>query len=217
MTPRKSHTESGLMLVVSAPSGAGKTSLLSALVAEDSHLRVAVSHTTRARRKGEKDGRDYHFVDKARFEAMLAAHDFLEHAEVFGKLYGTSKSSITAELDRGRDVILEIDWQGAAQVRKRIPEAVFVFIMPPSRAALVERLRARGQDGPDSIAKRSKEAAVEIAHYDEFDYVVINEDFDAALEDLQAIVHAERLRLRYRLESLRRLAESLLSEGEPIK
>jgi guanylate kinase len=202
---------------VSAPSGAGKTSLLAKLVADDAHVRVAVSHTTRPQRQGEADGADYHFVSQAEFEAMLASNDFLEHANVFGKMYGTSRSAIVSELDQGRDVILEIDWQGAQQIRRRLPQAVSVFIMPPSRAALVERLTTRGQDDPESIAKRSAEAAIEISHYGEFDYVVVNDRFEEALNDLRAIVTAERLRLDYRATSLESLVEALLSEGKSIK
>jgi guanylate kinase len=208
---------SGLLLVVSAPSGAGKTSLLAELVADDAHLRVAVSHTTRPQRRGEVDGADYHFVSHVEFEAMLASNDFLEHANVFGNMYGTSRSAIVTELDQGRDVILEIDWQGAQQIRRRLPQAVSVFIMPPSRAALVERLTTRGQDDPESIAKRSAEAAIEISHYGEFDYVVVNDRFEEALNDLRAIVTAERLRLDYRATSLESLVEALLSEGKSIK
>ena len=217
MTQAAATQNSGLLLVVSAPSGAGKTSLLAALVSEDNGLRVAVSHTTRPQRQGERDGVDYHFVSQAEFETMLARNDFLEHANVFGKLYGTSSAAIVSELDQGRDVILEIDWQGAQQIRKRLPQAVSVFIMPPTRAALVERLNARGQDDPDVIAERSREAAIEIAHYDEFDYVVVNDRFEAALDDLRAIVTAERLRLGYRAASLKSQVEALLSEGKSIK
>ncbi len=217
MTTTTPTQDSGLLLVVSAPSGAGKTSLLAALIADDDQLRVAVSHTTRPRRPGENDGEDYHFVSQAEFAAMLARNDFLEHAEVFGKLYGTAKSAIVSELGRGRDMILEIDWQGAQQIRKRLPLAVSIFIMPPSRAALVERLNARGQDDPDVIAARSAEAAIELAHYDDFDYVVINDRFDAALDDLRAIVKAERLRLGYQSQSLESHVAALLSEGKSIK
>ncbi len=188
-------SEGGRLLVISAPSGAGKTSLVRALVDGDPELVLSVSHTTRAPRPGERDGEHYHFVSAARFAEMVAAGAFLEHAEVFGHRYGTARAGVLAELERGRDVLLEIDWQGARQVRERMPEALAVFILPPSREALAERLRARAQDSESVIERRLAAARREIEHYREFDYLVVNERFEEALADLQAIVRAERLRL----------------------
>lgn len=183
------------LFVVSAPSGAGKTSLLKELLAGDDHLAVSVSHTTRAMRPGERDGSDYHFVGVDTFKAMVAEGRFLEHAQVFDNFYGTAQASVEATLARGLDVVLEIDWQGARQVRERIPGAVSVFILPPSRQALEQRLRGRGQDSDETIARRMRDARSETEHYAEYDYLVVNDDFDTALAQLRAIVGAERLRL----------------------
>jgi guanylate kinase len=185
---------SGVLFVVSAPSGAGKTSLLRALVPTDPRLRLSVSHTTRAPRPGEVDGVHYHFVDRPRFEAMVAADAFLEHARVFDNLYGTAEQSVRDLLGASFDVVLEIDWQGARQVRARFPEAVSVFIVPPSVAALRERLSGRGQDSTEIIDRRMRDARSELSHFGEYDYLVVNDAFAQALEDLRAIVAAERLR-----------------------
>jgi guanylate kinase len=184
----------GSLFVVSAPSGAGKTSLVRALLEADSGVQVSVSHTTRARRPGEEDGVHYHFVDRPSFERLVGEGAFLEHARVFDNHYGTSRADIEQRLARGRDVILEIDWQGARQVRERLPYAVSVFILPPSAEALEERLRGRGQDSDEIIARRLAEARAELSHYGEFDYLVVNDDFDTALAELRAIVAARRLR-----------------------
>jgi guanylate kinase len=186
---------SGVLFVVSAPSGAGKTSLLRALVPTDARLRLSVSHTTRTPRPGEQDGTHYHFVDRARFEAMVAAGEFLEHARVFDNFYGTSERSVRDLLAADFDVVLEIDWQGARQVRARFPEAVSVFIVPPSVAALRERLSGRGQDSAEIIDRRMRDARSELSHFGEYDYLVVNDVFDQALADLRAVVAAERLRL----------------------
>lgn len=186
---------SGTLYIVSAPSGAGKTSLVQALLAADNQVRKSVSYTTRKPRPGETHGRQYHFVDVAEFERMAERREFLESATVHGNRYGTSREWVVEQTAGGRDVVLEIDWQGAAQVRSLYPEAVSVFILPPSLAALEARLRDRAQDGEDVIRRRLAAAPVEIAHFTEFDYVIINEDFHRAAQDLVSIVRAERLKL----------------------
>jgi guanylate kinase len=188
-------TSSGTLFIVSAPSGAGKTTLVSGLLAADPMIRKSVSYTTRKPRLGEENGQDYHFVDAAEFERMRTKGEFLETAEVHGNLYGTSKRTVETETAGGSDVVLEIDWQGAAQIRKLHPRAVAIFILPPSIEALEKRLRGRGQDSPDVIAKRIAAARGEISHVGEFDYVIINEEFNRAAQDLISIVRAERLRL----------------------
>ncbi|MEW8255262.1 MAG: guanylate kinase [Candidatus Thiodiazotropha taylori] len=185
----------GTLYILSAPSGAGKTSLLKALRQQDGALQVSISHTTRPMRPGEEDGRDYHFISQELFQEMIGAAAFLEHAEVFGNFYGTSESEVRAKLDAGQDTVLEIDWQGAQQVRKRFPDVVSIFILPPSPEALYERLSARGQDSEAVIQGRMQQAVSEMSHYAEFDYLVINDDFDTALAELAAIVSARRLRL----------------------
>lgn len=198
------------LLLVCAPSGAGKTSLVRALVAQDERLCVAVSHTTRRRRPAEVDGKDYHFVSPATFAAMSAAGAFLEHARKFGHAYGTSRASVEQAQGRGRDVILEIDWQGAAQVRARMPEATGVFILPPSKAALRARLNARAQDEPEVIAARMRQAADEIAHCEGFDYLIVNDDFKVALGRLAQVVAAARSGTRASLPDARPLLRRLL-------
>lgn len=195
MTNKNKTHYPGTLYVFSAPSGAGKTSLVKALLGKMDNISVSASHTTRAMRPGEQDGVDYHFVDIPTIEKMVAENAFLEHAKVFDNYYGTSRAGIEAQLALGQDVILEIDWQGARQVRKQMPETVGVFILPPSREALEQRLRGRGTDSEEIIARRMRDAQSESAHYDEFDYVVINDDFDTALADLQAIVTCWRQRL----------------------
>jgi len=185
----------GTLYIISAPSGAGKTSLVRGLVKQQPGLDVSVSHTTRPRRDGERDGVDYHFTDSERFQAMVEAGDFLEHARVFDNLYGTSRSSVEAELNQGRDVILEIDWQGAQQVRAALPDSVSIFILPPSRQELAHRLRGRGQDSEDVIARRLQAAEAEIGHYHEYEFLIVNDSFDRALAELRTIVEARRLRL----------------------
>ncbi|MGH8249480.1 MAG: guanylate kinase [Steroidobacteraceae bacterium] len=177
----------GHLYVVAAPSGAGKTSLLHALMKRRPALSFSVSCTTRAPRAHEQDGRDYHFIDRAEFERLVAAGEFIEHANVFGNLYGTRKSVVDAALTGGRDLILEIDWQGARQVRERLPEAVQIFILPPSRAELEARLRKRASDSEEAIARRLAESVLEMSHWQDFDYVVVNRDFDRSLAELEAI------------------------------
>jgi len=201
----------GTLYIVSAPSGAGKTSLVKALTDTAPQVRVSVSHTTRAPRAGERDGVHYHFVDRETFQAMVAEDAFLEHAEVFGNFYGTARSSVQALMDQGLDVILEIDWQGAAQVRRLMPEALSVFILPPSRAELEARLRGRGQDSDEVIARRLGEAQAEMAHHGEFDYLVVNDDFDRALGELQALFTARRLRREAQIPRLTGLLADLLA------
>ncbi len=184
----------GTLFIISAPSGAGKTSLVRKLLARMPELSLSVSHTTRAMRPGERDGVDYHFVALAEFKAMAAAGAFLEHAQVFDNFYGTSKAGIEGQLAARRDVLLEIDWQGARQVRAAFPDAVGIFILPPSRQALAQRLRARGQDGEEVIARRMRDAVAEMSHYDEYDYLIINDDFARAEGDMEAVVRARHLR-----------------------
>jgi len=185
---------SGILFIVSAPSGAGKTSLLKSLVESQPELRVSVSHTTRQPRPGEEDGRHYHFVDKDSFERMVADGEFIEHARVFDNYYGTSASAVKTELSSGRDVVLEIDWQGARQVRKRFQDAVSIFILPPSIEALRHRLSARGQDSAEIVERRMQDAMAELSHFSEYDYLVVTDDFDAALDDLRSVMRAQRLK-----------------------
>lgn len=185
----------GNIYVVTAPSGAGKTTLVRALLATDSRIQLSVSFTTRAPRTGEVNGKDYNFVSRETFEQMIAAATLLEHAEVFGNYYGTSQEWIESMLAQGQDILLEIDWQGAQQVRRLLPQAIGVFILPPSLAVLEERLRGRGKDSEEVILRRLAAAKEEISHVDEFDYVVINDRFEDALQDILAIVRAERLKL----------------------
>ncbi len=187
--------EQGTLYVISAPSGAGKTSLVAEMLRIDEKLGVSVSHTTRPMREGEQDGVNYHFVSRDEFEAMIGRGDFLEHADVFGNYYGTSQVWVRETLAKGRDVILEIDWQGAEQVRRLIPECVGVFIVPPSPEVLRERLTGRGTDTSEVVERRLQEAAEECSHAVEFDYLVVNDDFDVALEELLVIVRGQRLRM----------------------
>ena len=177
----------GHLYVIAAPSGAGKTSLLQALMRRRPSVGFSVSCTTRKPRQGEQDGRDYHFIEREEFERLRAADEFIEHANVFGNLYGTRQGVVEKALAEGRDLILEIDWQGAKQVRERLPEAVQIFILPPSRAELEARLRRRGSDSEDAIARRLQESSLEMSHWRDFDYVIVNHEFDAALAELEAI------------------------------
>lgn len=184
----------GTLFVVAAPSGGGKTSLTRALLAKDHGIRLSVSYTTRPPRPGERDGVDYHFVSAERFMTLRDSGEFLEHAHVHGNWYATSASWLKTQIEAGQDVLLEIDWQGAAQVRHLIPSSVHIFILPPSLSLLEERLHRRGQDDKATIARRLESARDEIRHCTEFNYVIINQDFASAVDDLTAIVRASRLR-----------------------
>lgn len=198
---------SGLLYIVSAPSGAGKTSLVRALLQEDPQVALSVSYTTRAPRPGEQDGRDYHFVTRETFQKMIGEGDFLECALVHGNYYGTSEKWVRDALAAGRSILLEIDWQGAAQVRKRLHGAIGIFILPPSIAELETRLKSRAQDGPQVIDARIAAARTEISHAWEFDYAIINDHFDTAVRDLCAVVRAARLRTDTQLARNPRLLE----------
>lgn len=202
----------GTLYILSAPSGAGKTSLVKALLQQDADVVVSVSHTTRDMRPGEQDGVDYNFVTMDAFNALIEQGQFLEYAEVFGNKYGTSQQWVRDQLEAGRDVILEIDWQGAEQVRHLMPEAVTVFILPPSRAALRERLNARGQDSEEIIDGRMAEAISEMSHYPEYDYLLINDDFAQALDELASLFKARRLRQGAQQQKQAALLTDLLSE-----
>lgn len=186
--------ETSTLFVVAAPSGAGKSTLVNALLEREPAISLSVSHTTRPPRPGEQYGRHYYFVERAEFEREIAEGIFLEHAEVHGNLYGTSCEKVDALLAQGRDVLLEIDWQGAAQIRRSKPDCVSVFILPPSRVELERRLRGRGSDTPEVIERRLANSRGEIAHAREFDYIIVNDRFEDALDELQSIVRAVRLR-----------------------
>ncbi|MDF1780767.1 MAG: guanylate kinase [Alcanivoracaceae bacterium] len=203
----------GTLFIISAPSGAGKTSLVAAVVERVKDLRISVSHTTRGQRPGEVEGHNYHFVDREHFQAKVDAGRFLEHAEVFGNLYGTSADWVSDTLKAGEDVVLEIDWQGAQQVRRLMPQAVSIFILPPSLEILAQRLRGRGSDDEDVIAKRLSGAREEMSHYPEFDYLIVNDDFQRALADLRAVVYASRLMQARQQKRLETQLEALLSTG----
>ena len=200
----------GRLIVIAAPSGAGKTTLVEALLAAAPALRLSVSHTTRKRRDTEQEGREYHFVSVAEFERLAAAGEFLEHARVFDNLYGTSRAFVEQQLAAGHDVLLEIDWQGAQQVRRAMPHCLTVFILPPSGAALAERLARRATDTPEVIARRLADAAGDMSHYREFDYVVVNDDFARAVEDLKRIIAGQARDLRSDRPQLAPLLKELL-------
>lgn len=184
----------GNLFIVTAPSGTGKTTLVAALLAADATVQLSVSHTTRSPRAGEVNGQHYHFIDRPQFEQMIAQQDFLEHAEVYGNYYGTSVRWIQAQQAQGRDILLEIDWQGAAQVRQILPDAIGIFILPPSIEALETRLRGRGTDSEDTILKRMAVVRSEVDHAEAADYLIFNEHIDEAVRDLLAVVRAERLK-----------------------
>lgn len=197
LQPKNSTMVHGTLYIVSAPSGAGKSSLIQALLKTQPlyDTQVSISHTTRPIRPGERHGEHYFFVSIAEFEHMIQEGDFLEYANVFGNYYGTSRESIQQVLSTGVDVFLDIDWQGAQQIRKAMPQARSIFVLPPSREELDRRLRGRGQDSEDVIARRMTQAVAEMSHYAEYDYLIVNDEFNTALVDLQTIIRAERLRL----------------------
>jgi guanylate kinase len=201
----------GTLYVIAAPSGAGKTSLVRALMATDPLLALSVSYTTRPPRPGEIDGEHYHFITPERFQALIDGDRLLEHALVHGHHYGTARDSVEHAFAHGRDVILEIDWQGARQIRRRFPDMVGIFVLPPSREALLERLNKRAQDSPEVIARRLANAREEMAHATEFDYLVVNDHFEDALADIQAIVRAQRRSIRVQNKRCADLLRQLLT------
>jgi guanylate kinase len=201
----------GRLFVIAAPSGAGKTSLVKALLSSDATLCLSISHTTRKRRPTEAEGREYHFVSVPQFEQLVARGEFLEHARVFDNYYGTSKGFVEERLRQGNDVLLEIDWQGAQQVRRAMPQCVTIFILPPSRAALAERLARRATDSPQIIARRLADAAADMSHYREFDYVIVNDHFERALEELKRIVAGKGAELSSSRPELAALVKELLT------
>lgn len=204
----------GNLYIIWSPSGGGKTSLVTALAARDSNVCRSVSHTTRAARAGEIDGREYHFVDRATFQGMTGSGDFLEHAEVYGNYYGTSERWISDALAAGRDIFLTIDWQGGVQVRRRFPGVIGIYVLPPSLAVLEQRLKARGQDSNEVVARRLAAARDDLSHLIEFDYVIINDQFETAVAELAAIVRAQRLKREAQMKRHESLIENLMKGCE---
>jgi guanylate kinase len=202
---------SGCLFIVAAPSGAGKSSLVNALLAREPEIQLSISYTSRAPRPGESEGSHYHFVNREHFEGMVARGEFFEHAVVHGDLKGTARHTVEQPLAEGRDVLLEIDYQGARQVRALVPDCISVFILPPSREELERRLRGRGQDSEATIVRRMANSREEIAHLDDFDYLIVNDNFNRALEDLCAIVLSERLRRVRQAQAQKSLIEALLA------
>ena len=200
----------GKLFVIAAPSGAGKTSLVRALMERRPALRFSISYTTRKQRPTERDGHDYFFVDKPQFERMVAAGEFLEHANVFDNYYGTSRAQVVQLLEQGQDVLLEIDWQGAQQIRRALPECRSIFVLPPSREALEQRLRNRATDSEEVIARRLRDSIADLSHWNEFDYIVINDDFGRATAELEAIVAGQGEHLRRDRAELQALIAKLL-------
>jgi len=201
----------GNLFIISAPSGAGKTSLVNALCEQVADIRPSVSHTTRDKRPAEKNGVDYHFVTEAEFRQKKDSGDFLESARVFDYHYGTSKSAVQAALNDGTDIILEIDWQGARQIRKTLDHGISIYILPPSTEVLEQRLRKRNQDDDETIRRRMRAAVMEMVHYDEFDYLIINDDFNQALNALSSVVMAQRCKTEVQSTQNRKLIKSLLA------
>jgi len=201
----------GNLYIISAPSGAGKTSLVKKLILKLNNIIVSVSHTTRQMRQGEIDGKDYFFIDFEQFKTMRSCSAFLECAQVFDNFYGTAQQTVEDNLAQGYDVILEIDWQGAQQVRKLIPDCISIFILPPSIEALRERLEARGKDDAEIIARRMRDAVTEMSHYPEFDYLIVNDNFNVALEAIKSIVVTNRLKQTHQAQALQPLLLNLLA------
>ncbi len=201
----------GTLFIVAAPSGAGKSSIVNACLSRDSKIALSISFTSRAPRPGERHAEHYHFISADEFKAMIRAGDFFEYAEVHGDWKGTARQSVQPQLDAGKDVLLEIDWQGAQQVKAQVPDAVSVFILPPSREALEERMRKRGQDSEDTIARRLANARGEMSHHGEFDYIIVNEVFDTAVDEMCAIFTASRLRRERQVERHGALIAALLA------
>ena len=200
----------GNLFILSAPSGAGKSSLINALLKKHSDMKVSVSHTTRSPRPGEENSVHYHFVTTDEFKALIEKNDFFEWAQVFDNYYGTSKQAIESQLNAGIDVFLDIDWQGAQQVRKIMPSVQTIFILPPSKAELEQRLNNRGQDSAEIIASRMAKAQSETSHFNEYDFVIVNDDFDTALNDIETIVMAQRLTLSVQEVRNKKLLNDLL-------
>ncbi|MES2142610.1 MAG: guanylate kinase [Pseudomonadota bacterium] len=200
----------GTLYIISAPSGGGKTSLVNALLESVSNLEASISYTTRSPRPGEKEGVDYHFIDETSFKQLIQERKFLEHASVFGHYYGTSLDWVTKKIEAGVDIILEIDWQGARQIREEMPESIGIFIIPPSWEILENRLRLRAQDEDAVIKKRMANAKAELAHFDEYDYLILNENFSNALADLNAILRVRHLRSGVQKRELTSVLETLL-------
>jgi len=215
--PANQRDRQGLLFIISAPSGSGKTTLVRRLIDSMSDITVSVSHTTRPQRKGETDGVDYFFIDDARFQDMIDDGRFLEHALVFDHHYGTARDTVEQQLGNGHDVILEIDWQGARQVRAGMPENISIFIAPPSYKTLVERLHTRGREDDATIARRLEEAVDELSHYQEYDYVIVNDDLDRALAELTTIVRAARLRVDCRRPALDAFIQGLIAQARQIQ
>jgi guanylate kinase len=213
----KQTNNPGKLIVISAPSGAGKTTLVKALCEADPELMVSVSHTTRPRRDGEEEGIAYHFTDVDSFREMVDGEQFLEHAKVFDNYYGTSKAAVEAQLDKGIDVILEIDWQGAQGVRQLIPESISVFILPPSYQALETRLTGRGEDDAGTIQRRMDDAINELSHYKEYDYLVINDELELALSELQGLIAALRENQRPQQADLGEFVTRLMAKNQIFK
>ncbi len=202
----------GTLFIVAAPSGAGKSSIVNAVLKDTPGIALSISYTSRAPRPGERHAQHYHFVDKAEFERMVAAGDFFEHALVHGDYKGTAVQSVEPQLAAGQDVLLEIDWQGARQVRAKVPDALSVFILPPSRQALEQRMRSRGQDSEEVIARRLAAAREEMSHFDEFDFLIVNDDFQAAVRDMQAIFLGSRQRRHLQQQRFAGLIATLLED-----
>jgi guanylate kinase len=202
----------GTLFIVAAPSGAGKSSIVNAVLKDTPGIALSISYTSRAPRPGERHAQHYHFVDKGEFERMVAAGDFFEHALVHGDYKGTAVQSVEPQLAAGQDVLLEIDWQGARQVRAKVPDALSVFILPPSRQALEQRMRSRGQDSEEVIARRLAAAREEMSHFDEFDFLIVNDDFETAVRDMQAIFLGSRQRRHLQQQRFAGLIEALLEE-----